>query len=106
MCYYNHHLILYFTSAHRLYGVQIKYYYAWEKDLGIDEGIEDNLKQVIDNLSKQYGDPTVNYRTENAYHVKWNHDNQVIHWYTKIDGHAMISELYIYLPWAYKNAFI
>ena len=94
-----------FTSARKLYGVQIKYYYAWTKDKGYDEEIESNLKEVITNLSKVYGEPTLNVRSDSALHVKWNHDNQVVHWYTEIDKFTYVSELYIYLPWTYRNAF-
>lgn len=94
-----------FTSAQKLYGIQIEYYYAWKGHEDYDGQIEDNLKEVIGNLSKRYGEPIVNFRNDTAYHVKWNHDNQVVHWYTEIDEFTMVSELYIYLPWAYGNAF-
>lgn len=92
-----------FTSAQKLYGIQIKYYYAWKKDKGYDEELENDLKAVIGNLSNRYGEPTVSLRNDTACHVKWNHENQVIHWYTEIDEFTMVSELYVYLPWAYKK---
>lgn len=94
-----------FNSMEKLYGIQLEYYYAWKRHEDYDGQIEANLKEVIDNLSKQYGEPTVNFRNDIAYHVKWNHENQAVHWYTEIDEHTMVSQLYIYLPWTYRNAF-
>lgn len=94
-----------FNDNRSLYGVKIKYYYAWGGREDWDAEVENGLKDVIDNLKQKYGEPTVDFRNETDYHVKWNYENQVIHWYTEIDGSAYISVLYIYLPWAYGDAF-
>ena len=94
-----------FDNQKRLYGVQLEYYYAWGGREDWDAEVEDGLKEVIDKLKHKYGEPTVDFRSETDYHVKWNAENQVIHWYTEIDAPSYKSVLFIYLPWAYENAF-
>lgn len=93
-----------FNSEKQLYGIQIEYKMAWEGFDGLDE-IESDLKEVIGILSNRYGEPILDFRNDKGYHVKWNKESQVVHWYSEIKENYIESELYIYLPWAYLDAF-
>lgn len=93
-----------FDNNLKLYGVQLKYYYAWGGREDWDAEVENGLKSVINKLKLKFGEPTLDFRNNTDYHVKWNYENQVIHWYTEINRSSYRSVLYIYLPWAYRNA--
>lgn len=92
-----------FDIRKKLYGIEVQYYTAWASKDEWKIKIEDDLKQMVDYFTQKYGNPILNMRRENSYHVKWYNDGEVIYWHTIIFNSEYKSKLYFYLPLAYDN---
>ena len=67
-----------------------------------NKGSVQGINQIV-NFTQKYGNPILNMRRENSYHVKWYNDGEVIYWHTIIFNSEYKSKLYFYLPLAYDN---